>query len=391
MEKFLDDARALFEYTRDLRRDFHKHPEIGFKEIRTANIIAKELTNMGMEVKTGVGQTGVVALLEGKESGPVVLLRFDMDALPIQEETGAEYSSVNEGVMHACGHDGHVAIGLTVARLLNNHRSEFKGTVKLVFQPAEEGLGGAERMIADGILYCPAPDVVLALHVWNDNPVGWIGIVPGPVMAAADSFYVRIIGKGGHGAVPNLCNDPVLAASQVINSLQSIVSRNVSPLKGAVVTVASIHGGEAFNVIPSEVELKGTVRTFETTVRDRVISRFEQIVENVTRALECESKVEIKSLMPAVVNHPEITKRVQQVASRLLPNDQLDFQTVTMGSEDMAYMLQQIPGCYFFIGSANKEKNLDASHHHPKFDFDESILPKAAGLMVASAMEFLEK
>ena len=210
-------------------------------------------------------------------------------------------------------------------------------------------------------------------------------------MAAADSFYVRIIGKGGHGAVPNLCNDPVLAASQVINSLQSIVSRNVSPLKGAVVTVASIHGGEAFNVIPSEVELKGTVRTFETTVRDRVISRFEQIVENVTRALECESKVEIKSLMPAVVNHPEITKRVQQVASRLLPNDQLDFQTVTMGSEDMAYMLQQIPGCYFFIGSANKEKNLDASHHHPKFDFDESILPKAAGLMVASAMEFLEK
>jgi amidohydrolase len=391
MEKFLDDAQALFEYTRDLRRDFHKHPEIGFKEIRTANIIAKELTNMGMEVKTGVGQTGVVALLEGKESGPVVLLRFDMDALPIQEETGAEYSSVNEGVMHACGHDGHVAIGLTVARLLNNHRSEFKGTVKLVFQPAEEGLGGAERMIADGILYSPAPDVVLALHVWNDKPVGWIGIVPGPVMAAADSFYVRIIGKGGHGAVPNLCNDPVLAASQVINSLQSIVSRNVSPLKGAVVTVASIHGGEAFNVIPSEVELKGTVRTFETTVRDRVISRFEQIVENVTRALECESKVEIKSIMPAVVNHPEITKRVQQVASRLLPNDQLDFQTVTMGSEDMAYMLQQIPGCYFFIGSANKEKNLDASHHHPKFDFDESILPKAAGLMVASAMEFLEK
>lgn len=391
MENFLDDAQALFEYTRDLRRDFHKHPEIGFKEIRTANIVAKELTNFGMEVKTGVGQTGVVGLLEGKTPGPVVLLRFDMDALPIQEETGAEYASVNNGVMHACGHDGHIAIGLTVARILNNHRDEFNGTVKLVFQPAEEGLGGAERMIADGILHNPQPDVVLALHVWNEKPVGWIGIVPGPVMAAADTFNIRIIGKGGHGAAPNLCNDPILAASQVINSLQSIVSRNVSPLKAAVVTVASIHGGEAFNVIPSEVELKGTIRTFETAVRDRVHLRFQQIVENVTRALECESKVEIRSITPAVFNHPEITTQVQQVASRLLPNDQLDFNTVTMGSEDMAYVLQQIPGCYFFIGSANQEKNLDASHHHPKFDFDESILPKAAGLMVASAMEFLEK
>jgi len=391
MEKFLDDAQALFEYTRDLRRDFHKYPELGFKEIRTANIIAKELTNLGMEVKTGVGQTGVVALLEGKESGPVVLLRFDMDALPIQEETGAEYASVNDGIMHACGHDGHIAIGLTVARLLNDHRSEFKGTVKLVFQPAEEGLGGAERMIADGILHSPAPDVVLALHVWNEKPVGWIGIVPGPTMAAADTFYVRIIGKGGHGAVPNLCNDPVLAAAQVINSLQSIVSRNVSPLKAAVVTVASIHGGEAFNVIPSEVELKGTIRSFESTVRDRVVLRLEQIIVNITHAMECESQIEIKSIMPAVVNHPEITKRVQQVASKLLPNDQFDFHTVTMGSEDIAYVLQQIPGCYFFIGSANKEKNLDASHHHSKFDFDESILPKAAGLMVASALEFLGK
>ncbi len=391
MINFLDDAQALFEYTRGLRRDFHRHPEIGFKEIRTANIVANELKNLGLEVKTGVGQTGVVALLEGKEPGPVVMLRFDMDALPIQEETGAEYASVNDGVMHACGHDGHMAIGLTVARMLNDQRDEFNGTVKLVFQPAEEGLGGAESMIADGILHSPSPDVVLALHVWNERPVGWIGIVPGPVMAAADTFTIRIIGKGGHGAVPNLCNDPILAASQVINSLQSIVSRNVSPLQSVVVSVASIHGGEAFNVIPSEVEMKGTIRTFETTVRDRVIIRVQQIVENVTRAFECESKVEIRSITPAVLNHPKITLRVQQVASRLLPNDQLDFNSVTMGSEDMAYVLQQIPGCYFFIGSANKEKNLNASHHHAKFDFDESILPKAAGLMAASAMDFLER
>jgi amidohydrolase len=389
MINFLDDAQALFEYTRELRRDFHKHPEIGFKELRTANIVAKELSNLGLEVKTGVGQTGVVALVEGREPGPIVMIRFDMDALPIQEETGAEYASVNDGVMHACGHDGHTAIGLTVARILNNHRIEFKGTVKLMFQPAEEGLGGAERMITDGILYGPHPDVVLALHVWNEKPVGWIGIVPGPVMSAADTFTVRIIGKGGHGASPNLCNDPILAASQVVNLLQSIVSRNISPLKAAVVTVASIHGGEAFNVIPSEVEMKGTIRTFETDVRDRLMMRFHHIVEDITHALDCEAKIEIKSITPAVLNNPEITTRVQQVAGKLLPNDELDFQTVTMGSEDMAYVLQQIPGCYFFIGSANKDKNLDASHHNPKFDFDESILPKAAGLMVASAMEFL--
>jgi amidohydrolase len=208
-------------------------------------------------------------------------------------------------------------------------------------------------------------------------------------MAAADAFTVKITGKGGHGAVPNLCNDPILAAAQVINLLQGIVSRNVSPLKSAVVTVASIRGGEAFNVIPSEVEMKGTIRTFEPEVRDLVIKRFYRIVENVSVALECESNIDIKSITPAVINDPDVTNRVQQVASKLLINDQLDFISTTMGSEDMAFILQQIPGCYFFIGSANKEKKLDASHHHPKFDFDESILPKAVGLMVASTMEFL--
>jgi amidohydrolase len=267
MVNIVDEANELFDYTQDLRRDFHRHPELGFKEIRTANIVNKELSNMGLEVKTGVGQTGVVALIEGKNPGPVVLIRFDMDALPIKEETNADYASTNPGVMHACGHDGHVAIGLTVARLLNKHRSEFSGTVKLVFQPAEEGLGGAEWMIRDGVLQSPQPDFALALHVWNEKPVGWIGIVPGPVMAAADTFSIKILGKGGHGAVPNLCNDPILAAAQVVNLLQGIVSRNVSPLKSAVVTVASIHGGEAFNVIPPDVELKGTLRTFEPLMR----------------------------------------------------------------------------------------------------------------------------
>jgi amidohydrolase len=314
-----------------------------------------------------------------------------MDALPIQEETGAEYASQNPGLMHACGHDGHVAVGLTVARILNEHRKEFSGTVKLVFQPGEEGLGGAEKMIADGVLQDPPADVALGLHVWNEKPVGWIGIVPGPVMAAADTFTVRIIGRGGHGAVPDLTADPVLAASQVVNSLQSIVSRNVSPLKTAVVTVGSIHGGDAFNVIPSEVVLKGTLRSFEPGVRDLMVKRFHEIVENVAHAFGCESSIEITSITPAVYNDPEITGRVQHIASELLPVDLVDTKSMTMGAEDMAFILNQVRGCYFFIGSANKEKGLSSPHHNSKFDFDESILPKAVGLMVASAMEFLGK
>ena len=391
MIKFIDEAHTLFDYTRDLRRDFHKHPEIGLKEIRTANIVARELSSLGMEVKTGIGQTGVVGLLEGQGPGPVVLLRFDMDALPIQEETNAEYASQNPGLMHACGHDGHVAVGLTVARILNDHRKEINGTVKFVFQPGEEGFGGAEKMIADGVLQDPAPDVALGLHVWNEKPVGWIGIVPGPVMAAADTFTVRIIGRGGHGAVPNLVADPVLAASQVVTALQSIVSRNLSPLKSAVVTVASIHGGDAFNVIPAEVVLKGTLRSFELEVRDLMVRRFHAIVENVAHAGDCDSSIEITSITPAVYNDPEITRRVQGIAAELLPGDQLDKQSMTMGAEDMAFILQQVRGCYFFIGSANKGKNLVAPHHSSKFDFDEFILPKAAGLMAASAIEFLEK
>lgn len=391
MSNILDEAQALFNYSRDFRRDFHKHPEIGLKELRTASIVAKELSGLGIEVKTGIGQTGVVGLLEGKAPGPVVLLRFDMDALPIQEETGAEYASENQGLMHACGHDGHVAVGLTVARILNDHRADFSGTVKLVFQPGEEGLGGAEKMIADGVLQNPPPDIALGLHVWNEKPVGWIGIVPGPVMAAADTFTVRIIGRGGHGAVPDLVADPILAASHVVSSLQSIVSRNVSPLKTAVVTVASIHGGDAFNVVPSEVVLKGTLRSFEQEVRELMVKRFNEIVENVARACGCDSSIEITSITPAVYNNPEITARVQRIAKELLPMDVIDTKSMTMGAEDMAFILNQVPGCYIFIGSANAEKGLSAPHHSSKFDFDESILPNAAGLMVASAMECLGK
>ncbi len=386
---YLSEAMELFDYTRALRRDFHMHPEMGFQEVRTAGIVARELHELGLEVSTGVAETGVVAMIEGAQSGPTALLRFDMDALPIHEETGAEYASQNPGVMHACGHDGHTAVGLTVARLLHAHRQELNGSVKLVFQPAEEGLGGAARMIHEGVLANPRPDVALAMHVWNDKPLGWVGVVPGPVMAAAETFHIVVTGKGGHGAAPHLAVDPVLAAAQIVVGLQSIVARNVSPLKTAVVTVAAIRGGEAFNVIPPAVEMKGTIRTFEPEVRALVLERFHQIVERTAEAFGCQARVEHSFLTPAVVNDPAITARVQALVGQVLPEATLDTGDRTMGSEDMAYILQDVPGCFIFIGSANSEQKLDAPHHHPRFDFDERALAQGAALVAAAAVDYL--
>jgi amidohydrolase len=389
MTDYLQEAQTLFEYTRALRRDFHQHPELGFQEVRTAEIVARELTGLGLEVMTGIAKTGVVALLEGGWPGPVVLLRFDMDALPILEETGAEYASRNPGIMHACGHDAHTAIGLTVARLLHAHTAELAGTVKFVFQPAEEGLGGAEQMVAEGVLENPRPDLALGLHVWNEKLLGWAGITPGPIMAASEIFTVEITGQGGHGALPHLAVDPVLAASQVVAALQSIPARNVSPLSSAVISVTSIHGGEAFNVIPTKVELKGTIRSFEPQVRALVLDRFNQVVSQVSRAFGCQAEIELTTLTPAVVNHPDITLSVQGSASRMFPDYQIVPAYSTMGSEDMAYLMRDIPGCFIFLGSANPEAGVSAPHHHPRFDIDERVLPRAAALMAASAADFL--
>ena len=390
MADYLSEAQELFEFTRFLRRDFHRHPELGFQEVRTAGVVARTLTELGLEVTTGIGKTGVVALLEGSQPGPVVMLRFDMDALPIKEETGAEYASANPGVMHACGHDAHTAIGITVARMLNTHRQELRGTIKFVFQPAEEGLGGADSMIADGVLGDPQPTCALGLHVWNEKPLGWIGATPGPEMAAAEIFHVRIIGKGGHGAIPNLTVDPVVASAQVITALQNIVSRNVSPLQTAVVSVTTIHGGEAFNVIPSAVDLTGTIRTFEPEVREKVMSRFKEIVTSVSAGLGCQAEIELNPLTAAVINDPDVTRSVLASAARILPQDQCEAGFRTMGSEDMASFLNRVPGCFILIGSANKAKKLDAPHHHPRFDIDEDVLPKAAALMAGAAVDLLK-
>jgi amidohydrolase len=395
MTDLLEEARALFPYTQSMRRDFHIHPELGFHEIRTGGIVARELEGLGLEVTKGVGKTGVVGLMEGAKPGPTLLVRFDMDALPIVEETGAEYASENNGVMHACGHDGHTAIGLTVARILLNHRDEVAGTIKFCFQPSEEGFngeecGGNEMMMRDGILESPHVDRTLALHLWNDKPVGWVGVGNGPVMAGAEQFTIKLTGRGGHGAAPHLTIDPIVAAAQVIVALQTITARNVAPLQAAVVSVTTMHSGTAFNVIPQEAELTGTIRTFDPAVRTLVLERFERIVRGVAETLGCQVKVEVVRVTPAVINNDSIAHTVQETVRRVIPSQELETAPyMTMGAEDMAFMQEKVPGCYFFVGSNNKERHLDYGHHHPKFDFDEEALPRAAALMAAAALDVL--
>ena len=390
MPDFLAEAEALFSYTQNLRRDFHKHPELGFQEFRTAGIVSKELNELGLEVSTGIGKTGVVAMIEGSKPGPVILIRFDMDALPIKEATGAEYASVHPGVMHACGHDAHTAIGLTVAKLLHAHRDELGGTAKLVFQPAEEGLGGALAMVEDGVLANPRPDVSLSLHVWNDKEFGWIGVTEGPAMAAMEMFEIKLTGKGSHGAAPHSGHDPVVAGAQIISALQTIVSRNVDPIDTSVVSVTQFHAGDAFNVIPNEAMLGGTVRTYKAETRELVMNRMRAIVNGIAEAMNCKAELNFRDSTPTVTNHPEITAQVQDVVKRVLPDEFLDIHERTMGSEDMAFMMQDIPGCYFFVGSANAAEGLNAAHHNPLFDIDERVLPRAAGLMASVAADFLK-
>ena len=395
MIDFLGEAKELFPYTQSLRRDFHIHPELGFREIRTGGIVAKELEALGIEVTKGVGKTGVVGLLEGAKPGPTLLLRFDMDALPIVEQTGAEYTSQNPGVMHACGHDGHTAIGLTVAKILNAHRDQWAGTVKFCFQPSEEGtngeeVGGAEMMMRDGLLNAPKVDAALALHLWNEQPIGWIGIGGGPMMAGAELFSVKLIGKGGHGAVPHATIDPIVAAAQIITALQTIVSRNVSPLDTAVVSVTNLHSGTAFNVIPQEATLEGTIRTFDKGVRQKVLERFEHIVSGTAEAMGCQADITIKRITPALVNDMSISERVQETSRKVLPEAELHTSNyLTMGAEDAAFLLEKVNGCFFFVGSANKERHLDYGHHHPKFDFDEEALIRGSALMAAAAVDML--
>ncbi len=391
MVDFIEEAKLVFEDTRKMRRDFHMHPELGFQEERTSGIVAAELRKLGIDVVTGVGKTGVVGLLEGKKKKPVLLLRFDMDALPVTEENDVLYVSLNKGIMHACGHDAHTAIGLSVARILSSHRDELQGTIKFVFQPAEEGQGGAQAMVKDGVLENPVPDYSLAMHVWNEKPIGWMGITSGPAMAAAETFTIRINGRGGHGASPHQTVDPVYIASQVVVGLQSIISRNVNPMETGVISATSIHGGETFNVIPQWVEICGTIRTFTPSTRALVLRRLREVADGVASTYGASAEVTIESITPTVNNDPALSKRVYEIAKTFFPDFDFDRNKKTMGSEDMAFLMETVPGCFVFVGSSNPEKGLNAEHHHPRFDFDEEVLQIGTALIAGTAFRLLQQ
>ncbi len=389
MTDYRAEAQTIREHLIAWRRDFHMHPELGFQEQRTAGIITERLRELGYQVQTGIAHTGVVGLLRGRKSGPVVMVRFDMDALPITEENTTDYASQNPGVMHACGHDAHVAIGLGVATLMARHRDDMAGTLKLIFQPGEEGMNGAAVMIEQGVLENPRPDVFLAAHIWNDKPLGTMDVSPGPIMAAADKWTCTVRGQGGHGALPHQTVDPIVAAAQIITALQTIVSRNVSPLETAVVTVGSIHGGDAFNIIPPQVTLTGTIRTYNPDVRETVLRRVREVTEGMAAACGATAELGIIPLTPAVINDAAVAQVVHAAAQSVIGPEHVSSGERTMGSEDAAYFMREIPGCYFFIGSANAECGLNAPHHNPGFDFDENVLPLAVATFMQALAHYL--
>ncbi len=389
IENLKSEAYALKDQLIQWRRDFHRHPELAYKEVRTSGIVAKHLADLGMEVQAGIGKTGVIGLLDGAKPGPVVMLRFDMDALPIVEANQVEYVSQNPGVMHACGHDGHTAIGLGIAQLMAKHRHELAGTLKFVFQPAEEGEQGAMAMIRDGALENPEPEVAMGLHVWNELPIGLAAIGSGGVMAAADLFTIKVQGKGGHGAQPQLCVDPVVIAAQIIVALQTVVARNVDPRQTAVVTVGMLNAGTAFNIIADSAVMTGTIRTFDPITRERIVQRVTEVVEQTARALGGSATIEIKAIAPATINDDRVARLVRETAVEVLGAEHVTADQFTMGAEDMSEFLNRVPGCFFFLGSANAERGLNAPHHNPHFDIDEDVLPMGVAVLATAALRYL--
>lgn len=377
---FHQEATALFEEMVTLRREFHQYPELGFQEHQTSQTVAQILHSLGLEVQTGVGQTGVVGLLEGSQSGPTVLMRFDMDALPITELNQLPYISQNKGLMHACGHDGHMTMGLTLAKIMKKYRDQMAGTLKFVFQPAEEGLGGAFAMIADGVLENPRPDVAFAMHLWTPLDYGKVQVVEGPAMSASSIFTLTITGRGGHGASPHEAVDPILASAHVISALQSIVSRNIDPRESVVISLGQIQAGTTFNVIPETALIKGTVRSYSNELHRLLYRRILEMARNVASAFNCTVSLETIAIVAAVVNSPEPTEAVTQAARKVVGSQNIVHQR-EMASEDMGYMLEEVPGCYFFIGARNDEAGFNYPHHHPRFNFDERAMINGVATM----------
>jgi len=367
------------------RRDIHQHPELGFEETRTAALIVERLRKLDYDVTPGIGKTGVVGLK--KKDGRCVLLRADMDALPVEEANAVPYRSKQPGKMHACGHDGHVAIGLEVARRLAP--LDLGGSVKFAFQPAEEVSNGAQAMIGDGVLETPQVHAAFGIHLWNDLPVGTVGIMAGPVMASVDQFEIEILGRGGHAAAPHQTIDPVLVAAHVITALQSLISRRRDPLSEAVVSVTEVHAGRAFNVIPDRAELRGTVRTFGGAFWEDAPRLVEETSRGVAAALGAQAKVQYRRLSAPLINNEELSTLMRAAAAGVIGADNVRHGVRTMGGEDMAYFLEKVPGCFAFVGSAPKGKGRASPHHSPTFDIDEESLVIGAELLTQTAITYL--
>jgi amidohydrolase len=389
---FLPEAEALAEKIVAIRRDLHMHPELGFQEVRTAKMVAEELNALGYEVTTGVGKTGVVGLMSGAKQGDkTVLLRFDMDALPIEEANDVPYRSQVPGVMHACGHDAHVAVGIGVATLMAQHRDRWGGTIKLMFQPAEEGLGGARAMIADGLLKGPDVDVALGLHVSSGHPVGTAVVRSGALLAASDRIEITVRGRGGHGARPHETIDAVLVAAQIVVALQTIVARSLDPEDIGVVTIGSIQAGNAGNVIAETAQLRGTIRTFSPEARELLHRRVREIAEGVAATFGATVDVATPFGVNATVCAPAPTAVVYESAAALFGAEHIDTTYRTTGGEDFSEVLAEVPGNFFFLGARNDERGLNAPHHNPHFDIDEACLPQGVAILCDAAVRCLEK
>jgi len=388
-DDILKKAQGLKQKMIDLRRDFHQYPEIGLQEFNTARKVEGVLKALGLETRMFVNGTGVRGFLQGSGPGKTIALRADMDALPIQEETDLPYQSKNKGMMHACGHDAHIAMLLGAATILSEVRKELKGNVVFIFQPAEEIGTGAKALVEEGAL--EGADRIFGLHVYSILPFGTLGYRPGPLMAAGDFFDVKITGKGGHGGLPHLTVDPIVIAVNAIGTLQTIVSREVDPVESAVISICKMNGGEAYNVIPETVTFGGTIRSHHPELRESLPRRIKEILDGLVSGMRGSYELTLMSKFPATINDEKMTAFVVNVAEELFGKDKLQLMKPLMGSEDFSFYLQKVPGTFAFLGVENKEKGIIYPHHHPKFDIDEDILPIGAALHVSVAMGFLRE
>lgn len=376
------------QYVIDLRREFHMYPETKWQERRTSQRVREELDKMAIPYTTAA-ELGIVATIRGHQEGKTIGLRADMDALQVQELNDVPYKSKHEGIMHACGHDGHTAMLLGSAAVLNDMRSEIKGAIKLIFQPAEEGAEGGKRMLDEGIM--AGIDEVFAIHLWADIPCGTVSVDAGPRMASADYFKITVKGRGGHGSMPHQGVDAIVAASAIIMDIQSVVSREISPLESAVVSIGSFHAGTSFNVIASEAVLEGTTRCFNPQVRRTLPEILDRIVRHTADSYRATGTLEYIPMTPPVINDAAASRRAEAAITKLFGREAIYSFDKIMGAEDYAYYLEKAPGIIAFVGAGNKEKGASYPHHHGKFNIDEDALAIGTALHVQYALDFLSK